>query len=178
MHKVQIGNASIEIIKGNIVNQEVDIIVNAANNNFWMGGGVAGEIKKVGGKIIEEEAIEKGPVNPGKVIVTEAGELKNKKIIHAAVMGQDLKTNEILIKEATINTLKKAEEIRVTSLAFPAFGTGVGGFNLYKCAEIMLNLTIDFLLKSKFVNVVKFVLFSEKAYNIFLEELDNFFHEK
>lgn len=178
MHKVQIGNANIEIIKGDIVNQEVDAIVNAANNNFWMGGGVAGAIKKAGGKIIEEKAMEKGPVNPGEVIVTEAGKLKYKKIIHAAVMGQDLKTNEELIKKSTVNTLKKAEELKINSLAFPAFGTGVGGFNLYKCAEIMLNVTIDFLLENKSVNVVKFVLFSEKAYNIFLEKLDIFFHNK
>ena len=66
----------------------------------------------------------------------------------------------------------------MNSLAFPAFGTGVGGFNLYKCSEIMLNITIDFLLKSKSLRLVRFVLFSEKAYDVFLEELDNFFHNK
>ena len=178
MHKVKIGNGKVEIVCGDITLQDVDVIVNAANNNFWMGGGVAGAIKKAGGRIIEEEAIEKGPIDVGEVVVTQSGKLSCKKVIHAAVMGQDLKTNEELIKKATINTLKKAEEMKMNSLAFPAFGTGVGGFNLYKCSEIMLNITIDFLLKSKSLKLVRFVLFSEKAYDIFLEELDNFFHNK
>ncbi|MEA1986641.1 MAG: macro domain-containing protein [Candidatus Marinimicrobia bacterium] len=178
MKKVQIGNAKIEIIQGDIVKQEVDVIVNAGNNNFWMGSGVAGAIKKYGGEQIEREAIEKGPVEVGEVVVTEAGNLNFKKIIHSAVMGQDLITNEKIIKIATENSLKKADEMNMKSLAFPAFGTGVGKFNLYKCAEIMLNATIDFLLKSSSVKLVKFVLFSEKAYDIFLEELDTFFHKK
>ena len=176
MHKVKIGNGKIEIVQGDIILQEVDVIVNAANNNFWMGSGVAGAIKKAGGEIIEKEAIEKGPVEPGKVVVTQAGKLSCKKVIHAAVMGQDLQTNEKLIKEATLNSLEEVENLKLHSLAFPAFGTGVGNFNLYKCAEIMLNITIDFLLKSKSLKLVRFVLFSEKAYKIFLEELDSFFH--
>jgi len=178
MHSVQIGRAKIEIIKGNIVDQDVNVIVNASNNHFWMGGGVAGAIKKAGGQIIEDEAIEKGPVNSGEIVVTQAGNLACKKIIHSAVMGQDLQTSEEIIRKATINTLKKAEEIKMNSLAFPAFGTGVGKFNLYKCAEIMLNITIDFLLKSKSLQIVRFVLYTEKSYNIFLEELNNFFHNK
>jgi len=129
----------IKLIQGDITDQEVDAIVNAANNHLWMGAGVAGAIKRKGGNQIEDEAMKKGPIPIDEAIVTSAGKLKAKYVIHAAVMGQDLITNEEYIKNATLNSLKRAEELKIKSIAFPAFGTGVGGFPLDRCAQIMLD---------------------------------------
>ena len=118
----------IKLIQGDITDQEVDAIVNAANNHLWMGAGVAGAIKRKGGREIEDEAMKKGPIPIGEAVITSAGKLKAKYVIHAAVMGQDLTTNEEYIKNATLNSLKRAEELKIKSIAFLAFGTGVGGF--------------------------------------------------
>ena len=161
----------IKVVQGDITDQEVDAIVNAANNHLWMGAGVAGAIKRKGGKEIEDEAMKKGPIPIGEAIVTSAGKLKAKYVIHAAVMGQDLVTNEEYIKNATLNSLKKAEELKIKSIAFPAFGTGVGGFPIDRCAEIMLDQVKDFSKKSKYLKEVLFVLFDKNSYDIWSVQL-------
>jgi O-acetyl-ADP-ribose deacetylase (regulator of RNase III) len=154
----------IKLVQGDITDQEVDAIVNAANNHLWMGAGVAGAIKRKGGEEIEEEAMKKGPIPIGEAVVTKAVKLKAKYVIHAAVMGQDLTTNEEYIKNATLNSLKKAEELKIKSIAFPAFGTGVGGFPIDICAQIMLDQVRDFSKKSKYLKEILFVLFDKKSY--------------
>ena len=156
----------IKLVQGDITDLEVDAIVNAANNHLWMGAGVAGSIKRKGGKEIEEEAMKKGPIPIGEAIVTSAGKLKAKYVIHAAVMGQDLTINEEYIKNATLNSLKRAEELKIKSIAFPAFGTGVGGFPLDRCAQIMLDQVKDFSKKAKYLEEVLFVLFDKKSYDV------------
>ncbi len=156
----------IRLIQGNITEQEVDAIVNAANNHLWMGAGVAGAIKRKGGNEIEKEAMSKGPLPIGEAVVTKAGSLKAKYVIHAVVMGQDLVTNEEYIKNAAFNSLKRAEELKIKSIAFPAFGTGVGGFSIDGCARIMLDEIKNFSKKTEFLKEVRFVLFDRKSYNI------------
>jgi O-acetyl-ADP-ribose deacetylase (regulator of RNase III) len=156
----------IKIIQGDITEQEVDAIVNAANNHLWMGAGVAGAIKRKGGKEIEEEAMKKAPIPVGEAVVTGAGKLKAKYVIHASVMGQDLITDEEYIRNATINSLKTAEELKIESLAFPAFGTGVGGFPMDKCAEIMIGAVKEFSPKIEYLKEILFVLFDKKSYDI------------
>lgn len=132
------------IIQGDITTSDAEAIVNAANNHLWMGAGVAGAIKRVGGKIIEDEAISKGPIPVGSAIETTAGNLKAKYVIHAAVMKQDLITNENYIRNATRSVLELCERLKLKSVAFPALGTGVGGFPIDKCAEIMLTEVLNF----------------------------------
>jgi O-acetyl-ADP-ribose deacetylase (regulator of RNase III) len=156
----------IKLVQGDITDQETDAIVNAANNHLWMGAGVAGAIKRKGGNQIEDEAMRKGPIPIGETVVTSAGKLKAKYVIHAAVMGQDLVTNEEYIKNATLNSLKRAEKLKIKSIAFPAFGTGVGGFPLDRCAQIMLDQVKDFSKKTKYLKEVLFVLFDKKSYDI------------
>ncbi|MCJ7578270.1 MAG: macro domain-containing protein [candidate division Zixibacteria bacterium] len=156
----------IKLVQGDITDLEVDAIVNAANNHLWMGAGVAGAIKQKGGKEIEDEAMKKGPIPIGEAVVTSAGKLKAKYVIHAAVMGQDLVTNEEYIKNATLNSLKRAEELKIKSIAFPAFGTGVGGFPIDRCAQIMLDQVKDFSKKIKYLKEVLFVLFDKKSYDV------------
>ena len=126
-------------MEGDIAALDVDAIANAANNHLWMGAGVAGAIKRAGGEEIEREAVAKGPVEVGDAVATGAGKLKARHVIHGAVMGQDLRTNGELIERTTRRCLEVAEELDARSLALPAFGTGVGGFPVSECAEIMVS---------------------------------------
>jgi O-acetyl-ADP-ribose deacetylase (regulator of RNase III) len=123
---------------GDITKLEVDAIVNAANTRLLMGGGVAGAIKRAGGGEIEEEAVAKGPIKIGEAVVTRAGKLKAKYIIHAPTMELDFRTDESKIRLAMRAALRKAEELGIESMAFPALGTGVGGFSKTEAARIMV----------------------------------------
>lgn len=163
----------IKIKKGDITTFEGDAIVNAANNQLWMGGGVAGAIKRAGGQEIEREAVSKGPILVGEAISTSAGKLKAKFIIHAAVMGSDLKTSGEYIKSATINALKEAEKLKVKTIAFPALGTGVGGFPYEECAKIMKRAIEEVERELISVQEVFFYLFDEEAFEIFKKSLES-----
>ena len=169
--RIKINHNSLEIFQGDITDQETDAIVNAANNHLWMGGGVAGGIKRKGGEVIEKEAMAQGPVDVGNAVITSAGSLKAKHVVHAAVMGQDLHTDAEKIKIATRSALQLAEEKQVSSISFPALGTGVGGFSIFHCAKIILTEAIDFLTKSTHLKHVRFVLFDKQTFDAFEEEL-------
>lgn len=161
----------IRIVQGDITESTADAIVNAANNHLWMGAGVAGAIKRRGGDIIEKEAVSKGPIPVGEAVATTAGSLRNKHVIHAAAMGQDLVTDRDKIAAATKNALLRAEELNLESIDFPALGTGVGGFPIEDAARIMINAAEDFLVGSKSVQQVGFVLFDGGSYKAFTAEL-------
>lgn len=128
----------LEVVEGDIAALVVDAVANAANDHLWMGSGVAGAIKRAGGDEIEREAVAKGPIPVGEAVATGAGRLAARWVIHAAVMGQDLRTSADAIRRATRRTLELADELGAESLALPAFGTGVGGFPLEACASIMV----------------------------------------
>lgn len=129
---------SLRVVQADIAMLDVDAVVNAANDHLWMGAGVAGALKRAGGDEIEREAMAKGPIAVGEAVVTGAGRLRARHVIHAAVMGQDLRTSAEAIARATTSALARAEEIGARSVALPAFGTGVGGFPLRECARIMV----------------------------------------
>lgn len=163
---------SIEIVKGDITKTDTQAIVNAANNHFWMGSGVAGAIKAAGGEIIEQEAVKKGPVMPGEAVYTTAGRLPFKVVIHAAVMGQDLRTTDKYIRQATISSLNIAEKLGLESIAFPAFGTGVGGFPMKACSYVMITAIRGYAERSKVLRRVQLCLFDEYGYKLFREQLE------
>ena len=160
----------IEVYYGDITQLELDALANAANNRLWMGGGVAGALKRAGGKEIEVEAVKKGPIPIGEAVATGAGKLKAKYVIHAAVMGQDLKTDAEKIRQATKNSLLRAAELGIKSIAFPALGTGVGGFPLKECARIMIGEVRQ--CSARKLEKVVFALYDEPAYQTFKQELD------
>lgn len=164
---IRICQTTISLQQGDITEVKADAIVNAANNHLWMGGGVAGAIKRKGGKIIEQEAVKQGPIPIGEAVVTSAGKLDARYVIHAAGMGTDLKTDEEKIRNATLNSLKRAEELKIESIAFPSIGTGVGGFPMDKAADIMIRTTIGHLKGKTFLTKVTFVLYGENAYKTF-----------
>lgn len=128
----------VEAYHGDITKLEVDAIVNAANTHLYMGGGVAGAIKRAGGKEIEDEAVKQGPIKIGEAVVTSAGKLKAKYVIHSPTMELDFKTDETKIRLAMKAALKKADELGIESVAFPALGTGVGGFPKDRAAKVMV----------------------------------------
>ena len=159
----------LEILDGDITAQSTAAIVNAANNEFWMGAGVAGAIKARGGAQIEADAMAQGPVEPGACVVTAAGRLPARFVIHAAVMGQDLRTSAELIDRATRNALNVAEQLQLDAIACPAFGTGVAGFPLSECAELMIEAVRSQAKAGGSLRVVRFVLIGQAAYRAFAE---------
>lgn len=162
---------TIEVITGDITKVDVDVIVNAANNELWMGSGVAGAIKSAGGQSIEDEAKAKGPIIPGQAVYTTAGRLPYKGVIHAAVMGQNLKTSDKLIRQATVASLNLAEKMKLPSIAFPAFGTGVGGFPMKACAHLMVSAVVGFKPRAINLQRVVFCLFDSYGEVLFRERL-------
>src|SRR5881396_787843 len=166
---VTIGQASLETERGDISQAKVDAIVNAANNHLWMGSGVAGALKRAGGVEIEREAVAKGPVAIGEAVVTGGGALQAKYVIHAAVMGQDLRTDQVKIRDATRNALERARELNISSIAFPALGTGVGGFPPELAAHAMISECTSFINRGSASSLkrILFVLFSDDVLNAF-----------
>src|SRR5499433_3652317 len=143
--RLRIGQSSIAIERGDITDWEVDAIINAASSTLAMGTGVAGAIKRKGGVIIEEEAMRQGPVEVGEAVLTTGGNLAATHVIHAAVMGPDLQTDGEKIATTTRAVLALAAKHRMTSLALPALGTGVGHVPPGVCANAMLNAVVSHL---------------------------------
>ena len=149
------------MVEGDIAAVEVDAVANAANDRLWMGAGVAGALKRAGGEEIEREALAKGPIPLGSAVATGAGRLPARYVLHGAVMGQDLRTDAALVRATTRSCLALADELGCTSLALPAFGTGVGGFEIDECARIMVAEARAFAPAS--LERVVFAVFGERA---------------
>ncbi|MBD3293301.1 MAG: Appr-1-p processing protein [Armatimonadia bacterium] len=158
---------TVEVIEGDITQADTDAIANAANNHLCMGSGVAGAIKRMGGDVIEREAVDRGPIEVGSAVETTAGDLRYDYVIHGAVMGQDLKTSADLIARTTTACLELADDLRVSSLALPAFGTGVGGFSLEECARIMIGAIDDFARQPRNLDRIVLALFGQEAFAAF-----------
>ena len=176
----------IEIRQGDITNQpDIDAIVNAANTDLWLGSGVAGAIARRGGPEIEREAVAKGPIKLGEAVETTAGDLPNKFVIHAAAMGyrdedsdvpkrEGSASSEAIIRAATINSLAIADRLACKSIAFPALATGVGGFPVDECAQVMIAAAMDYAEQREQTAIerVRFVIFSADNCETFERELE------
>ena len=169
--EAKVGQTTVRIVRGDITDCATDAIVNAANNHLWMGAGVAGAIKRRGGEEIEQQAVALGPIPIGEAAVTGAGKLPAKYVIHAAAMGQDLLTDAEKVRQATANSLQRAEELKLTSIAFPALGTGVGGFPKEEAAQVMLRAVLAHLQGASSLTEVWFILFDEEAVRAFEQAL-------
>ncbi len=166
----------VSAIVGDIVEASTDAIVNAANNELWMGAGVAGAIKRAGGDEIEREAMAKGPIRVGEAVATSAGRLPNKAVIHAAAMGfedgRSVGASSETVRQATISALDVCNQLGLESIAFPALGAGVGGFDLAKCAEVMVETATSYLSQpDNHVTQIVFVLRNENARQTFDEAI-------
>ena len=159
--------ARIELWNGDICDLEVDAIVNAANLSLWMSTGVAGEIKRAGGDAIEFAAVRQAPVPLGEAIVTPAGRLAARAVIHAVSLDRDRRTNAEVIERAVRSAMARAREILAASVAFPAMGTGVGGFPLEEAARITVQAVRDELDRSPTIEHVTFAMRGAAAYEAF-----------
>ncbi|WP_448588071.1 ADP-ribose-binding protein [Thermocrinis sp.] len=129
----------IEIMKGSLLEVQADAIVNPANSLGLMGGGVAGVIKKFAGEEVEQEVISKAPIEVGTAILTSAGRLKFKGVIHAPTMEEPaMATTPEKVKKAVRASLQLADELGFESLAIPGMGTGVGKLPKDLSAKVML----------------------------------------
>lgn len=159
--------ARIRVLEGDLTEQQVDAIVNAANTQLVLGAGVAGAIRERGGPAIQAECDAHGPVPLGGAALTSAGELPARCVIHAAGMEPGGRVSEESLRDCVRNTLTLAAQQGFRSVALPAIGTGVGGFPLQRCAEIMLQVVHEHLAGETSLEEVRFVLFGEPAYRVF-----------
>ena len=159
--------ARIELWNGDICELEVDAIVNAANLSLWMSTGVGGAIKRAGGDAIEFAAVRQAPVPLGESIVTPAGKLAARAVIHAVSTDRDRRTSATTIDAAVRSAFARAREIGATSLAFPAMGTGVGGFPLEEAALVTVRAVRDELPRSDEIQHVIFAMRGAAAYQAF-----------
>ena len=159
--------ARIELWNGDICDLEVDAIVNAANLSLWMATGVGGAIKRAGGDSIEFAAVRQAPVPIGGAIVTPAGALAAQFVIHAVSLDRDRRTSGAIIDAAVRSAFARARENNVTSIAFPALGTGVGGFPLDEAALVTVKAVRDELAQSPTIQHVIFAMRGAAAYQAF-----------
>ncbi len=157
----------IVIQQGDLTEMDTDAIVNAANNDLILGAGVAGAIRRKGGEEIQRECDAIGSIPVGYAAITSGGKLKARFVIHAASMQLGGKTNAESLRRSTAHSLKIANEHGLKTIAFPAVGTGIAGFPLKDCAEIMVREAVEHLRGETSLETVYFVLFDEAAQGIF-----------
>ena len=167
MEKKEVGQAVIEVNHGDITEMDTDAIVNAANAQLILGAGVAGAIKKKGGDRIQEECDAIGGTFVGGAVITTGGNLKARHVIHAVGPRMGEGKEDEKLKNATLNSLKVADDNNLTSITFPAVSTGIFGFPKERCAEIMLGTVIDYLKGNTAIKRVVFCLHGESSYDIF-----------
>jgi O-acetyl-ADP-ribose deacetylase (regulator of RNase III) len=155
--------AKIEVQQADITKLEVDAIANAANTALRHGGGVAGAISRAGGPEVQRESDERGPIDLGAAVATTSGEMPSKWVIHAATMELGGPTSAEIIRRATANTLRVADELGAKSLALVAFGTGVGGFPVDEAARIEVEEVERHLAGGSDLERVVFAVFGEKT---------------
>ena len=155
------------LMQGDLTEMDVDAIVNAANNDLQLGGGVAGAIRRKGGEAIQRECNEIGSIPVGGAAITTAGKLKARYVIHAASMQLGGATTARTLRASTAHALRIASERGLQTIAFPAVGTGIAGFPVPECATIMLGEVISHLKGQTSLEKVYFVLFDEGTVKAF-----------
>lgn len=157
----------IAIAQGDLTEMDVDAIVNAANNDLQLGGGVAGVIRRKGGDAIQRECDEIGSIPVGFAALTGGGKLKARHVIHAASMQLGGRTTAANLRSSTAHCLRIAAERGFKTIAFPAVGTGIAGFLMDECATIMLEEAVGHLKAGSSLEKIHFVLFDESAREAF-----------
>lgn len=165
-------NRNISLVQGDITEENVEAIVNAANSYLSHGGGVAAAIVKKGGAIIQEESYKVAPVAVGCCGVTTAGKLPSRYVIHAVgpVWGEGDEDNKL--RNAILSSLAMANELKLKSISFPAISSGIYGFPKDRCAQIFYKTLIDYLNRNLTSSVmeIRICLYDSPTVDIFLEE--------
>ncbi len=176
MMEIKVGPAVLELCEGDITRQEVDGIVNAANDRLAGGGGVDGAIHRAGGEAIMEECRRLPGCPTGQAVVTGAGRLPAKKVIHAVgpVYRDGRQGEPSLLASAYASAFNRAVEHRLASVATPSLSTGAYGYPIDEAARIALSTALEFLKGHPQLRLIRFVLFGERSYGVYeraLEEL-------
>lgn len=166
---IKINKSTLSLIEGDITKQDTDAIVNAANKTLRGGGGVDGAIHRAGGPKILEECIKIGRCETGGAVITSGGNLKAKFVVHTVgpVYRDGLHREPELLRNAYANCLKLASSKGVKSIAFPSISTGAYGYPVEDAAEIALKTVIDYLKEHSDIELVRFVLFGQKALEVY-----------
>jgi O-acetyl-ADP-ribose deacetylase (regulator of RNase III) len=157
----------IHITEGDITEMAVDAIVNAANSDLILGGGVAGAIRRKGGANVSDECEKIGKIPVGEAAITTGGNLKATYVIHAASMILGWSTTAEGLRASTRNSLLRAQEKKLKTIAFPAVGTGIAGFPVGQCARIMLEEVLAFAKSPTSLEHIHFVLYDNPTLKIF-----------
>jgi O-acetyl-ADP-ribose deacetylase (regulator of RNase III) len=171
MKTILIHQSNLVLVDGDITEQEVEAIVNPANSALQLGGGVAGAIRRKGGPQIQEECDKIGGTPVGTAVITTGGNLKAKHVIHAVGPRMGEGDEDRKLRHATINSLKLADQHKLKSIAFPAISTGIFGYPVERCAEVMLTATVGYLRGKTGLEKVIFCLWGEEAYGVFEKTL-------
>lgn len=171
MNEIKVKNSLLKLQQGDITELETDVIVNAANSQLIMGGGVAGAIRRKGGPKIQEECNKIGNTYVGGAVITTGGNLKAKHVIHAVGPRMGEGNEDEKLKNATLNSLKLMDENNLQTIAFPAISTGIFGYPIDKCAKIMINTVKEYLNETTKIKSVIFCLYTQSNFEVFEKEL-------
>lgn len=164
-------STEINIVQGDITEQDIDVIVNAANNTLLGGGGVDGAIHRKGGRVIFEQCKEYGGCPTGEARITTAGNLLSKYVIHTVgpIYGHNNEINKKNLYRAYYNSLKLALDYNLKSIAFPSISTGAYGYPIEEAVEIVFSAIKSFLDLNQGIDKINLVLFNEKNYRVYLD---------
>ncbi len=169
-------NISDVVIKtyiGDITELAVDVIVNAANSDLWMGSGVAGAIKSKGGEEIEREAMSLGPIRPGEAVMTTAGKLSAHYVIHCAGMPPGGRATYWKVASSVQNALNIASDNNLRTIAFPAIGAGVGGLSEQESAKAIATGIIHYTKEPRSVKEITLVGLNKYTCDCFDQAFDD-----
>lgn len=173
--KTDYKGAAIEILQGDITEMDTEAIVNAANDKLILGAGVAGAIKAKGGPTIQEECNRIGGTYVGGAVVTGGGNLKAAYVIHAVGPRMGEGDEDRKLTDAVSNSLRRADEKQMESLAFPAISTGIFGFPVDRAARIMFETVKSYLDGGSSIKKIVFCLFGQDAFDTFAAEFSRQF---
>ena len=167
--RATISGSTIELVQGDITQQDTDAIVNAANTGLRGGGGVDGAIHRAGGPAIMEECRKIGGCKSGDAVITTGGELPARHVIHAVgpVYRGGTGGEPELLASAYRRSLEVASENDLSSVAFPSISTGAYGYPIEHAARIALQTAIDYLSAHDDISLVRFVLFSASDFEVY-----------
>src|SRR5919112_3610015 len=166
-------NKTIRLVKADITERNVDAIVNAADSLLNHGGGVAGAIVRKGGRIIQEESNNIGFVSVGTSVITSAGKLPCRSVIHTVGPQMGEGNEEEKLNNAINSVLELAAQRGFNSISIPAISSGIFGFPKDKCAKILVNETVKFFQKegnNTPVECVEFCIINDDTLKFFKRE--------
>jgi len=170
--EMKVNQSLISLMKGDIIGLDVEAIVYYARPDLVLGSGFGGAIATKGGPKVQEELKKMAPVKTTEVVVTAGGSLKAKYILHAVGPRFQEENLEDKLRDTVLNVLRKAEENKIQSLAFPAMGVGFYGIPLDLCAEVMLSTVKEYLKKETSLKEVIVCLRDSREYGPFQRKME------